>query len=118
MNLDNKTLIHIGGELIIIGGIVFWYNKKFNALQEHITNLEAKVSRLENVLAAHDKFLENIANQGNNQRRNEGQNTQKKKTKTKADLEFLDNMLKKEIEDIEECTTEKCDLKKRKPSKK
>jgi hypothetical protein len=38
--MDKQLMMHVGGELIIVGGIIFWVNNRFS-------NVETRVSQLE-----------------------------------------------------------------------
>lgn len=51
MNLDTQTLIHVGTELVVVGGIAFWLNKRIGAV-------DAKYDELVRRLAAYEEIIE------------------------------------------------------------
>lgn len=64
-----KTLIHIGVELIVIGGITFWLNRNINAadlriteLQKQVTALEETVKKQSEIILKHEELLNQIIN--------------------------------------------------------
>lgn len=65
--LDMKTLIHMGIELIIIGGIAFYLNRKINATdlqiavqKERIDALETLVKQQKSIIEKHNVVLQQI----------------------------------------------------------
>ncbi len=50
MNLDTQTLIHVGTELVVVGGIAFWLNKRIGA--------DAKYDDLLKRLSAYEEIIE------------------------------------------------------------
>ena len=48
-NLDTKTLIHVGTELLLIGGLGFWMKGKIGAAEARIEELEKKLAAYEQI---------------------------------------------------------------------
>lgn len=66
-NIDTSTLIHVGVELVVVGGLAFWVHRKTSNLQDKLTELNEKVNRYEDILkrqgeliAAHENALRQI----------------------------------------------------------
>lgn len=57
---DTKTLVHVGTELLVIGGLTFWFQRKTSMQQEEIENLREKIARLEEVIERHDQIFQSI----------------------------------------------------------
>lgn len=57
-NVDTQTLIHVGTELVIIGGLSFWFNKKLGDLQTQNLILEKRLKEMESVIEQQQKILE------------------------------------------------------------
>lgn len=62
-----KTLIHMGIELIVIGGITYWLNRKINGAEVRITEQQAQIAALQEVvkkqgetIAKHNELLQRI----------------------------------------------------------
>ncbi len=65
--IDNKTLIHIGVETVVIVGVSFWFNKKINALQEDINILkdlnikyEEIINKQGEIIMSHEQLFNQI----------------------------------------------------------
>ena len=43
MELDMKTIAHVGGELLVVGGLVIWVNKNVGELKTKVQTLEETV---------------------------------------------------------------------------
>ena len=63
-NLDTKTLVHVGVELVIIGGLTFWFQRKTSLQQEEINNLREELNKTKEIinrqgalLAQHERIL-------------------------------------------------------------
>ena len=68
MNFDKQFIGHLAGELIIIGGVSFWLNKKIGEeaeknrlLSEEIAKLKEHIAQQNQLLARHENFLQQIA---------------------------------------------------------
>lgn len=55
--LDTKTMIHVGMEVVVIGGIAFWVHKKTSNLQKEIDQLKHENAELKNILVQHSQIL-------------------------------------------------------------
>lgn len=44
--MDNITLAHVGGELVIIGGIVYYFHKKYTNIQDQVNYLKSENEEL------------------------------------------------------------------------
>jgi hypothetical protein len=54
---DMKTLIHVGVEVLVVGAITFWFQKKSSSQQAEIEELRGKVEKMEEVLEAQNRLL-------------------------------------------------------------
>lgn len=57
MNLDTQTLVHIGTELVIIGGVVYWTNRRIGSLEARIDDLQKKLIQYEDLLGRQQQIL-------------------------------------------------------------
>lgn len=65
--VNTYTLAHLGAELVIIGGLTFWFQRKTSLLQDEINQLREKISKHEGfiehqgqLLARHDQILQSL----------------------------------------------------------
>jgi hypothetical protein len=72
-NIDIKTLVHVGVEVVIIGGLTFWFQKKTSLQQEEINNLRSELSKAKEVinrqgkiLSQHEEILKQLLNGNSN----------------------------------------------------
>jgi hypothetical protein len=49
-NFSTKDIIHIGTELVIIGGVAFFLSKKCNSLSERVGFLEQKIQEYDEIV--------------------------------------------------------------------
>lgn len=68
----NKQLIHAGVETVVIGGLVFWIQRKNNALQSEIDQLREQLSQCQQalqqqgqMLSQHNQIIQQLINGGN-----------------------------------------------------
>ena len=66
-NMDKTTLIHMGVELAVVGGISFWLNRKINGLNDKVNEMaeqlghyEAIIAKQNEIIAKHDAVLSSI----------------------------------------------------------
>lgn len=66
-NFSTSSLVHIGVELVVIGGLSFWIHKKTSDLQEQVTRLTEKVGKYDellrrqaDVIAQHENGLRHL----------------------------------------------------------
>ncbi len=65
-SVDTKTMIHVGVEIVVIGGITFYLNKRISGVQEEIGLLREKVESLETIIQQQNQMIsqhENILRQ-------------------------------------------------------
>lgn len=67
MNFENQTMIHIGAEVLLFGGLVFWSKKRLDAADQKIEELEERLAKYEQMfmhlqegLTKHDNALRQI----------------------------------------------------------
>lgn len=58
MNLDMQTLIHVGTELVIIGGISFWLNRRIGAIDSKCEDLLKKIAAYEDIISQQQALLQ------------------------------------------------------------
>jgi len=65
--VGTQTLIHAGVELVVVGGVTFWLNKKISSLSDEVKSLKEKILQYENIvnqqeqlLLRHDSMLKHI----------------------------------------------------------
>lgn len=69
--MDTKTMIHAGVEIVIIGGIAFYFNKRIGALEQGIGNavenarrikeLEDTIASQQDIIAKHEQVINYFA---------------------------------------------------------
>ena len=81
-NLDTKTLVHVGVELVVIGGLSFWFQRKctlqqeeINGLKEEIANMKEIINRQGTMLANHERILNQLINGGGTMIHHNGMHT-------------------------------------------
>lgn len=83
MSIDKKTILHIASEIIVIGGISFYFSLKNKQCQEKISILEHKIQQQELIIQNHEQLLLKLLNNVNLLNNNINtiqQNSKKKKT--------------------------------------
>lgn len=68
MELDMKTLVHVGTELLIITGLGMWMNNRiraieagFSVMDKNIKELQEMINKQNQIIMAHDQFLKHLA---------------------------------------------------------
>lgn len=63
-SVDTKTLVHVGVELVVVGGLTFWFQRKtalqqeeIDRLKEHLAKAEEVINRQGELLAKHDHII-------------------------------------------------------------
>ena len=56
-SIDSKTLVHVGVEFVVIGGVTFWLNKRISGIQEEVLELRKKVESYENVIQQQSRLI-------------------------------------------------------------
>ena len=57
MNLDTQTLIHVGTELVIVGGIAFWLNKRIGAVDAKYEDLLKRLVAYEEIIEKQNQMI-------------------------------------------------------------
>lgn len=55
--VDMKTLIHVGTELVAIGGLTFWMNKRISSIQSQVSTRDEKIGELETIIQQQSRML-------------------------------------------------------------
>lgn len=63
---ENKQIIHIAIEVIIIAGIVFYFSSKNKKLLQHIENLSQRLEEQDELLQKHEKIINQLVIKINN----------------------------------------------------
>jgi len=143
--LDTKTMIHIGVEAVVIGGVTFWLNGRVSSvqrtcqeLQERLQTLESVIQQQNQIISRHEAVLRQVMGAPRPSRRpQKPQKPQKPQEFSPAPTipddyleeegpqevqpEQLDEFLEEELSDIlqeRECDGDKCVLKSKKSRKK
>lgn len=103
-NLDKKLLIHVGAELVIIGGISFWLYNKISSKDAMIEQLQKENRELLLRIQKIENFLQAATGDQYNQAPPEPRNHPHKKKKKKksqsptASEEIIESSVEQEIE--------------------
>ncbi len=125
--MDTKTAIHIGTEVVVIGGLAFYFNKQISGLKAQNVALAKRVEQLTDVIKHHDQILQALidgrqggggGSGGRNptaRRRSHPQQPPKGFTDEELDLELNEEYQKLQDDDVEEiedvCDGDVCYLK-------
>lgn len=121
--IDTKLVAHIGAELVIIGGITFYFHKKIKDLSEKVENLEKQNDFYRQAIETHESYLRDLI--GTHPQRNHNNRPRRGRLPTprqqpqrpshnppplpeESDPEFDNEDLDAELEDVEE-DYEECD---------
>ena len=99
MSIDKKTILHIASEIIVIGGISFYFSAKNKQCQEKISILEHKIQQQELIIQNHEQLLLKLLNNVNllnNNINSIQQNNKKKKTPSSSSSSSVSNNLSKQ----------------------
>jgi hypothetical protein len=58
--LENKQIIHIATEVVVLMGITFYFSSKNKKLFKHIEELSHKVEDLEDILQKHEQIIRQL----------------------------------------------------------
>lgn len=58
--LEKKEIIHIASEVIVIVGIVYYFNQKNKTLLTHIEDLVQRIEEQEDLLQKHEQIIKNL----------------------------------------------------------
>jgi len=59
--LDNKQIIHIVSEIVIILGITFYFTQKNKKLMNHINDLTQRIEEQEDILQKHEQMITKLS---------------------------------------------------------
>jgi uncharacterized membrane protein len=59
--MENLNISHIGGELVLIGGVAFYFHRKTNTLQEQITALKEENHELSETMEELKNTIQQLA---------------------------------------------------------
>lgn len=59
--LDNKQIIHIASEIIIILGITFYFSQKNKKIMNHINDLSQRLEEQEDVIQKYEQIIGNLS---------------------------------------------------------
>jgi len=104
--VNSQFLIHVGVEVVVIGGVFFYLNKQNSLLREEVESLRDKLTKCEEaishqnqILRQHDQILQSML--GGHQVPVHSQPPPKPEEPDVSD-EQLDDILKSELETIKE----------------
>jgi hypothetical protein len=63
--IDKTFLIHIGIELVVVGGLSFWLNRKISVVDAKYTALLEIISKQQSIIDTHDRILRAIVEEAN-----------------------------------------------------
>jgi len=55
--LDTQTLLHIGIEFVVIGGLTYWQHKNISAVRDEVAELKEKLAKMEEIIASQGQLL-------------------------------------------------------------
>ena len=103
--MDTKTIVHIGTEVIVIGGLTFYFTKQINDLKTQNAALLQRVNQLTEVLQQHDQILHTLVERNSqriNPRRPQPRQRQPAQSKIGFTPEELDQELGDELKKLDE----------------
>ena len=59
--MENKQMIHIVSEIIVLGGLIYYFNQKNKKLLSHIQDLSRKIEEQEGILQKHEEIIIKIS---------------------------------------------------------
>jgi hypothetical protein len=60
--VENKQLIHIVSEVVVLFGLTYYFSQKNKKLLEHIEDLAQRVEDQEDIIQKHDKIIQQLMN--------------------------------------------------------
>ena len=118
--MDTKTVIHVGTEVVVIGGLTFYFSKQISELKAQNVVLTKRVDQLTEVLKNHVQLLQALVDdrqgrppQGGRPRQGGRRSHPKPQpppgfTDEELDLELGDEYEKLKDEDVEEIEDVEC----------
>jgi len=65
--IENKQIIHIATEIIVILGVTFYFSSKNKKLLEHIEDLSQRLEEQEDLIQKHEQIIKQLVNAINSQ---------------------------------------------------
>lgn len=81
--LDNKQIIHIVVEIVIILGIFFYFSQKNKKLMKHINDLTQRLEEQEDIIQKHEQMINKLAEMIENNNRKPSPKSDSKKPEKK-----------------------------------
>jgi hypothetical protein len=63
---ENKQIIHIASEFVVLTGLTFYFSSKNKKLLEHIEDLSQRLEEQEDIIQKHDNSIKELINAVNN----------------------------------------------------
>lgn len=60
--LDNKQLIHIASEIVVLVGLTFHFSKKNKLLLSHIEDVAQRLEEQDDIIQKHEQHIQRLAN--------------------------------------------------------
>ena len=64
--LENKQIIHIATEIVVLIGIIFYFSSKNNKLLDHIEDLSQRLEDQEDLIQKHEQIIRQLVQAVNN----------------------------------------------------
>ena len=68
--MENKQMIHIASEIVVLVGLTFYFNQKNRKLMSHIEDLAQKIEEQEDLLQKHEQIIKKMVEFINQQNQN------------------------------------------------
>lgn len=104
-NNNKNIILHITCEIVILCLIIYWNNKKYNKLLNHVTELNIKINEQEEIIKLHNKQINDLFEKINKKQITPKQDSLVKKEVCQkiVDTESeLDNSIEKELAELNE----------------
>jgi|UniRef100_A0A6C0D070 hypothetical protein len=62
---ENKQIIHIATEIIVIGGLTFYFNQKHNKMVKQIDELKSLIEQQNLILQKHEQIIQTLVSNFN-----------------------------------------------------
>jgi flagellar hook-associated protein FlgK len=84
--LENKQLIHVATEIIVLLGVSFYFNQKIRRLNSQIDDLSQRVSDQDDIIDKHEDMIKKLVDIVNDIKTNKSRTQQNNKPKTQDNL--------------------------------
>ena len=78
--IENKQLIHLAAEVVVVIGLTFYFNTKHKKIKEHVAELSQRLEEQDQIIEKHEQTIRQIV-QNINQRPSDLMREQKHKPK-------------------------------------